>query len=256
MKIKLIILLLLISTTSLAGDLLTIVEDPNTQWYDHKTLPEVFESEGRLYRVGNNIGPEGEDPTGSPNNEFPWLHTGGLDHCGSEVAVRRALSVPKGKWIELYQATGNAAEKAPEGSEFPSNFPFSRISGTYPVGTTAIEFMYDKIRLFEVRQRTKTKNGWVTDVKEYGAKPKGYVQVNNCVDCHNDIGRHPEDIDIERAVEGIKDRQWYGTVRGLEKDGPIHWHPWVTHTESQRDRGIKPTIRRSVRHFVRWKNGS
>ena len=212
------------------------VED-NIEWYDD--LPAVYQNGKKIYPVGYNVAaydPETGrkiDPTGTANNENPWLHTGGTDDCGSELHIRRQIIVPAGKWIEL--------EWVKRTIDAPQELEIEYVAGTYPPGTKVSEFFYDGTRHFETRVRLKTNRMWITTHDQHGAKPKGYRPVDNCTECHEDIGKHSFELDSAR--------EWYGTVRGLERDGPIRWHPFAKWGRG----GEKPEIRKEVRNFVRWK---
>ena len=117
------------------------------------------------------------------------------------------------------------------------------VGGEYPAGFVSAEFMFDGIRLFEVRARIKRgPDDWHTQQHEIGPKPLGYKPVDNCVECHEDIGKHSFAIDPKR--------DWYGVVRGLERGGPIHWHPF----QGASNAGDKPRIRDAVKRFVRWRS--
>ncbi|MDB4489935.1 hypothetical protein N9045_00315 [bacterium] len=210
--------------------------DTRTYWYDKESLPEAYQSNGggpvRLYKLGYNIAGV-LDKTGSANNELPWLHTGGLDDCENSY-VKRMLWLPKNKKIVLNKKNGKIMGGQRNGLEY------SFIAGEYPIGTVSAEFLYDGDRLFEARSRVKNEQGWTTFQFEYGDKPVGYIHVSSCIECHEDIGKHSFELDAKR--------DWYGTVRGLEPGGPIHWHPWDT---SKVDGvGTTPKIRHDVRGMV------
>lgn len=208
--------------------------DPHIIWYSPETLPECYESSGNLYALDYNLAGS-LDRTGSANNEKPWRHTGGLDDCN--IQIKRCLKIPAGTWIEL------RTEQRRVTSGKIRKLPYSVIVGDYPVGTVAEEYLYENNALFEIRTRIKTADGWQASLQEFGAKPIGYNAVNDCKSCHEDIGKHSFELD--------GNRDWYGTIRGLEPHGPIHWHPWVT--DNLGGSGIRPVIRREVQHFVRWK---
>lgn len=215
-------------------------KDPRAIWYSKETLPRVYEASGRLFGVGYNLAGS-LDRTGSANNENPWLNTGGLDHVGGSVTIKRMLWIPPGQHITLHRK-----HKTVRGG--PKNgLDFSHVFGVFPVGTVSAEFIYDGNRLFEMRARVKTRDGWLTEQEEYGVKPAGYVAVENCTDCHKDIGKHSFQL---RDRTGRFDRDWYGTVRGLEPGGPIHWHPWDA--RGVWGQGSPMRIRADCQSFVRW----
>ena len=201
---------------------------PGAMEYTH--LPRVWEGEfHKLRPIGLNTSAL-PDPSGSPNNEYPWRHAGGTDRM-KNVKHRRVIVFPKNGtvdvWPDKYRTT------LPNGVIWAS---LTRVSGRFPVGTRVAEYMYHKGRLFEYREREKVGDGdWSTEQISVGERPPGYVEVDNCVECHEDIGTHAKQLD--------PNRHWYGTVRGLEVGGPIHWHPW---TRSQRH-----TVREELAHLVR-----
>lgn len=218
--------------------LAAVIRDDRTLWYDADSLPGCYQSDNGLLAVGYNPAtfPGQEDATGSANNESPWRHTGGLDACGPSVTARRLLWIPAGEKIKLRTETRVITTTKRRGIRF------NRVRGWYPIGTVSAELLLDGRRVFEVRERRKTRGGWVTDQIEFGRKPFGYKAVDNCTDCHEDIGKHSFMLDA--------DRDWYGVVRGLEPDGPIHFHPWDT--TGLGGAGIPLRIREDVRHFVEW----
>jgi hypothetical protein len=212
-----------------------LAKDPRTYWYTEESLPEVYESSGTLYPVGYNLAGR-LDRTGSANNERPWLHTGGLDRCGPEVNVKRMLWIPPNTKIKIWNEARTLVGGQRNGLDYTLHV------GKFPVGTVSAEFIYDGVRMFEARSRTKTEDGWEFDQQEWGEKPKGYVAVNSCTKCHEDIGKH------SFALDGVRD--WYGTVRGLEPNGPIHWHPWDARGVT--GAGRKPVIREDVKQLVEF----
>lgn len=221
------------------GDwLFDLSKDTRVYWYDKDSLPQAYQSSGsgpvRLFKLGYNIAGN-LDKTGTANNEHPWRHTGGLDNCNS-VKVKRMLYVPVNKKIKL-----RTVHSKIEGGK-RNGLKYSRIAGEYPEGTVVAEFLYEHDRLFEARARMKKKNDWKTFQYEYGNKPKGYIHVDSCVECHEDIGKHSFELD--------EVRDWYGTVRGLEPGGPIHWHPWQT--DKVGGLGTIPKLRSDVKDIVEY----
>lgn len=235
-----LVLLTLAADPSLAD----VIRDDRTYWYDRETLPGCYVEVGSLLPLGYNTAtfPGQEDATGSANNEHPWLHTGGLDDCGPEVTVKRLLWLPPRQKIRLrmeWREVRRGHDRGPR---------YLRIQGDFPVGTVSAELLYDADRLFEVRERRKHNDGWFSGILDFGHKPQGYSTVDNCVDCHADIGKHSTLIDY--------DRDWYGVIRGLEKDGPIHFHPFDVSGFKRGDVRLPVRIRSEVRHFVVWEDGS
>lgn len=231
-------------------DLFELYKDPRTYKYNKATLTPVFESSfwngnrltTQLFKLGANPN-SSLDRTGSANNENPWLHTGGIDKVRNSV-IKRMLWVPEGKKIKLYRETKRNLRRADGGIHDNK----SRIAGVYPIGTVSAEFMYEGDRLYEVRSRKKTAaDNWETAREHYGEKPAGYVEVNNCIDCHKDIGKSSFEV-ADRF--GRTNRDWYGTVRGLEKDGPIHWHPFAVPKNFRSISQIR--IREDVKDLVEW----
>lgn len=200
---------------SASSEELTVYEaaaDPNAIWYSG--LRGVWENNDQLFAIGYNIAGGQFDPTGSANNEKPWLHNGGLDNVGPEVSVKRMLWMPPSTKIFLYPQTYRFRGGLRNG------FRFGRHNGIYPATTLAAEFHYDGQELFEIRSRRRDFDGvWETDQIDVGPKPNGYEPVDNCVECHEDIAKHSFQLDPRR--------EWYGTVRGLERHGPIAFHPWI-----------------------------
>lgn len=230
-------------------DIWEVFRDPRTKMYTKASLPPMYEMLGQLFPLGYNSAARNGvqiDPTGTPNNEYPWLHTGGLDHCEpSYVKVTRVIRIPPDTEITIRRGV--------PGFVAANRLDYSRMVGHFPVGTVCGEFLTDDGRVFETRVRYKTKDvgradDWETHQVEYGGKPAGYYAVTNCVDCHADIGKHANLLEpaTRRPL-----RDWYGTVRGLEPGGPIHWHPFVP---SASKAGAAPQIRDDVKAFVRFVN--
>ena len=93
-----------------------------------------------------------------------------------------------------------------------------------------------------IRSRQKVKGEWIVNEEILGKLPKKYASVQSCTDCHEDIGTPSSDIDPKR--------DWYGTIRGLEKNGPIHWHPYIW--PADRNGFATAKIRNEVKHLVEW----
>lgn len=221
--------------------LFKLSRDPRSQWYDRTTLPEVVDSDCKIYPLGYNIAGR-LDPTGTANNESPWNTTSGVEKCGPSVTIRRMLWTPEGKHIELW------VDRRKIRGGIRDGLAYSRIAGTYPEGTVAAQWMFDGVRLFEARALKKIGYElWESSRYEFGRKPTGYVEPQECSKCHEDIGKHSMLLDPRR--------DWYSVVRGLERHGPIHWHPWDT-SQLRDGRKIVPQIRQSVRSFVRWREGA
>lgn len=217
-----------------------IVKDKRTFWYTKRSLPRVTQVEGSLFPQGYNMAAE-PDPSGSPNNEHPWRHTGGLDNVGAGVQVWRLLWLPPGRRIVLYNERGIVPARG--------MLPYRRVAGVYPNGSVSAELMYDKGSMFEVRVRRKTEGSWSGEQYEHGPKPRGYVAVKNCTDCHKDVGRHAMAMDPRR--------DWYGAVSGMEKDGPIHWHPFDGDMVRRRGAAGSPVkFRQGIERFVKFDNRS
>lgn len=193
--------------------------------YRYDNLPRVQTSMS-VYSIDHDIS-GGADPIGNGGmrREFPWHHSGGLHNCDN-ITFKRVISVPKGKWIELYNDYW---------------YRDRVVKAEYPIGTIVAERMYYKGRWFETRSRTKLRsNYWEPAQYDSGWKPPGYEYVDNCSDCHSDAGKHSREVRPDRD-------HWYGTG-GLEEHGPLRFHPWVV------PEIYGPyVIRNDVRHFVKWK---
>ena len=88
-----------------------------------------------------------EDAIGSPNNEEPWKNTAGLPE---QYRTLKALILPKTGDIEVW--VGRDGEH--------SRRVHDLVQWKYPVGTTFLEFMYQKFSddtemVFNIRKRTK-----------------------------------------------------------------------------------------------------
>jgi len=146
--------------------------------------------------------------TGSPNNESPWRHPGGTDAIVNRLTKRTGYLIP-GKvkvWRESRMVPGQKVGQTGRGDRRVIHW-----AGTYPVGSAAAEFLSVDGTLRAVRVRTKTAEGWIGEQVEVAPFPSGYEAPSSCVDCHEDIGRHANEIDDHQ--------EWYFTVRGLEKGG-------------------------------------
>jgi len=205
--------------------------DPRSIWYSHATLPPVYERSGTLHHVGHN---PTNDKSGSANNEHPWLHTGGFDLVDpAKVTVKRMLWLPPKTKIRLRKMSGTTIQG-----------PYTRIAGTFPEGTLVAEFILDGTSLAMARSRQKVKGQWVTDEIVHKDYPARYQVIDSCVECHEDIGQHSVDIDNSRT--------WAGTIRGLERGGPIHWHPFSW--PSSRTESIPLAIRPAVKDLIEWED--
>ncbi len=214
---------ILIATAATSITLTEALADNRTYVYDDVIAPQVIQDDhgflwpkmhvfaGRTYD-GANV---------NPNRTKPWLTNGGLDnvrHTG-----KRILWIPEGTKIKL--RTRRAV--------FPrSRKSVRRTYGWFPNGSLVAEFLYHDGRLFEIRSRKKTDGTWAEDEQITYFRPPGYQSVNNCVDCHRDIGGHAAG--------------WAATVSGLERDGPKAFTPFVV------GNGVRPVIRDDVKHLVEW----
>jgi hypothetical protein len=223
-------------------------EDERTYWYNKETLPECYISPvngvPKLFGLGFNIAAPGLDRTGSANNEHRWLHAAGMDNV-REHRAERFIWLPEDTWIELYRYTSTVQSETG-----PSRFNGMRhngVGGTYPIGTLVAELVYAKDELFEMRHRRKVgRDEWETGRERFSEVPVGYAEIDNCVRCHEDVGKHSMTVDGQR--------EWYGYVRGLEKGGPIHFYPYDFSGVVRNPRyGSGIRIRDDVKNFVRWK---
>lgn len=211
--------------------------DPRSYKYDSFNFRSVAEDDfGKLWAIGYNIAGRGNDRTGSPNNEHPWLHNGGTDNVKG-LTVRRVLWIPPGEKIRLRTRRHRVRS---------IGLPYARTWGDYPDRTLSVEYLLDdKGKLFEIRSRRRVQGKWEAEQIEVGEPPKGYVSVDSCTDCHSDIGKHARQLD--------RRREWYTTVRGLEVGGPIAFHPWEW-KRVYRGFGIShnKVVRNDVKHLVEW----
>ena len=91
------------------------------------------------------------------------------------------------------------------------------------------------------RYRQKETAGWCAGQIDLGPMPAGYLEVSDCTKCHEDIGKHANEIDDQQ--------EWYTTVTGLEKDGPFAF-PLLVLTGNGRDG--KGMINPAVEHLLEW----
>lgn len=135
----------------------------NAVIYDDDILPNVFfdptvnQSPGnwtdatQMVRHNPDHTISAEDSKGSPNNEEPWLNTGGLPRTYRKV---NALILPENGAIQVW--TGPDSEE--------SRRLRSTLYWEFPVGTIVLEFMYQRFSdgtesVFNVRQRVKNREG-------------------------------------------------------------------------------------------------
>lgn len=210
---------------------------PRTYWYDRQSLPRLnVDTSGKVFRHGFDVS-LGRDPkrTGAPNNEKPWLHPGGFDNVRGVTVVRGMLMPPNRKMrVSLIQR--RAAGRVVRNWET-----------RFPAGTSVVEFINVPNGYRVVRRRTKAgENDWDTAEYETGRRPPGYVEVANCTDCHEDIGKHAWELD--------RNRDWYTFVAtASEPGGPMHFHPFdaskVTGTAP-----VWPTINPELVHLVEFED--
>jgi hypothetical protein len=187
-----------------------VMFSPQTFWYDKQTLPRVYQHDNQLWPLGYNVSGT-LDRSGSPNNEKPWLHTGGMDDV-KEGNVKRFYWSPPGTKVRIWRTYGSVFDQ--RGVE---HLGITKWVGEFPVGAIVGEILLDGQRDFEVRARRKTGRGeWEHFQFERGPKPKGYVSVNSCIECHRDVTKEANELDGKR--------DWYGQVGSLEQHGPIHLH--------------------------------
>jgi hypothetical protein len=188
----------------------SVMFGPQTFWYDQQSLPRVYQHDNLLWPIGYNVAGN-LDRSGTPNNEKPWLHTGGMDDVKAG-AVRRFYWSPPGQKVKIWQKYGSVFDA--KGAE---HLGITKWVGEFPIGAIVGEVLMDGKRDFEVRARRKVAQGeWEHFQFDKGAKPAGYVSVNNCVDCHQDVTKDAQELD--------GNRDWYGQVGSLEQHGPIHLH--------------------------------
>ncbi len=221
------VVLLALAFTQVDARIVNAANDPNTFWYDDSSLPQVFQSNERLFRKGYNLAGR-LDKTGSPNNESPWFHTGGTD--GMDVTVRRFVWLPPGKKIAMKFANGTTPVKPIRPGQ---------LTWTYPEGSVVGEVISD----FEIRARIKGIDNWETFAISRGKPPALYKRPDNCIQCHEDVGRH--------AFTITREREWYGYVRG--SDGIFTLHPFDGHAvHNGHDIGMPFKFSDKTRHLFQW----
>lgn len=212
-KIILLIMTVLGADNCMAQDLswidkpiLKVINDPDTIWYDglYKTFPD----HNHLISVGYNLAGN-LDKTGSANNEQPWMNTSGMESAPTSACIRRFIYIPgkiKMSFAEVNFKSGSR--------NMTKSYPY----GVYPNGTIAGQIFCEGLRPFAIRvlQKENSFHGF----ERTNDPPDWYKSPQNCIDCHSDIHKHAFEIDSVR--------DWYGTVRGLEIGGPIHFHPYDT----------------------------
>ena len=186
------------------------MESPDTFWYDKHTLPRVTQHDNRLWPLGYNLSAT-NDRSGTPNNEKPWLHTGGMDNVKGAF-VKRFYWSPMGEKVKIWRTTGSVRD-----NRGTTHLGITKWVGEFPINAIVGEVLMEGNRDFEIRARRKIAPGkWEHFQFENGRKPAGYEPVSNCVDCHSDVTKDANELDGSR--------DWYGQVSSLEKGGPIHLH--------------------------------
>lgn len=225
------------------AEVVQALKSPATIWVD-RSLPgsrvqyQIAE-DGSLqsaYELGYNMAANKHlSRTGSPNNEAPWLNSGGFDDC--DVSVISAYHVP-GKIRVKKRRVEVPAFRNPK-----ATLSVRKWLGEYPVGTVAAEFVRDNQtqQVVALRYRQKETAGWCAGQIDLGPMPAGYLEVSDCTKCHEDIGKHANEIDDQQ--------EWYTTVTGLEKDGPFAF-PLLVLTGNGRDG--KGMINPAVEHLLEW----
>lgn len=118
-------------------------------------------------------------PELNPNRIFPWRVPGGLDHAAGWVSIK-AASIPSAvkSWQE--QVAVPAAR-----------LPLPKRRWAFPEGTVFVELLAQGGRLFELRSRTKTADGWLSRVEfeDKSARPAYYHGAGfACSRCHAHAG--------------------------------------------------------------------
>lgn len=209
------------------------IRDGRSYWYNDKNVPRVFLDDfARIYPATYKL--DSRTKAGNPNNQAPWKTNGGLDNV--RHTSQRLLWIPPGKKIKLRTRNRPVA--------FRTKKRFRWTGGNYPNSSYVAEFMYSNGRLFEIRSRHKVQGKWEVDEQfTIGDHPKGYKAVDNCKDCHSDIGKNAQQL----RNRGVNYR--YGTISGLEVGGPIRFHPWKIRSNRV---GYRTEIRDDVKHLVEW----
>lgn len=216
------------------------IKSPDSIWTSNQDTSQwQLKSDGSLmsvYRVGYNMALNKHlTETGSPNNEHPWRHSGGFDDC--DVSVLQMYHVP-GK-IRVRRVK----EEVPG---FRANsLSTAKWIGEYPENTVAAEFVRDNKTksVVALRYRLKSEGDWITEQVDLGPMPANYQRVNNCVDCHEDITKHANELDSTQ--------EWYTTVRGLEPGGPFNF-PLVVRSGNGMDG--KGSINPAIAHLLSFEN--
>jgi len=145
-------------------------------------IPPVYQwrSEG--------VAPVGHNPSqvhrfGTPNNHHPWLHPAGFDNVEG-VSFRRFLWLPDGKKIRLYMGRVNAPGLNGGGWE--------TVKWEYPAGAVRVEVaeVAEKPILIRARIHDGTSDEETRQYQLVRQMPAGYVEPDNCTNCHEDEGVH------------------------------------------------------------------
>lgn len=196
------------------AEIMNALRSGRTVWLDRTKTPavqlQVFPG-GRIdtYPVGYNMAANKHlSRTGSPNNEAPWLHSGGFDNVDAKIMA--AYFLPGKVRIKREEFDAPAFRKEAD------SLSAARLVGEYPVGTVAAEFVVtdNLVRCLRYRHKEQA-SGWCEAQIDFGPMPDGYREVANCTDCHRDITKHANEIDASQ--------EWYTTVRGLEPGGPFNF---------------------------------
>ena len=119
-------------------------------------------------------------PFMNPNNQFPWVVSGGL-HESTGWKSRGAVALPEGGKVTVWQAP----------QEIGASRRQWKVRWAWPVGTTFADVLSTDKGVFEVRTLTKGKDGWEPDVayKDMTKAPANYTGPRkNCVTCHSGEG--------------------------------------------------------------------
>ena len=116
----------------------------------------------------------------NPNSQFPWAVPGGLHNAKGWTSIL-AIAIPDGKKIQVWR----------EPARVPNSQPIPMVKWRFPDGTILIDILVSNGRTFEIRQREKFGNKWVSDllVKARDDGPHGFARPDRaCVDCHRLAG--------------------------------------------------------------------
>ena len=156
------------------------------------------------------------DPMATMGNQAKWRSSGGFQNVKGHTS-KKLYYIPRRARVRRIMTRVAPSPWLQDGDLGPHNYgcEYEKVVGAHQDGAVAVALHVVNGESKCVRTRMKMDGEWEAYEDWLAEKPPGYLAPANCVDCHNDIGKHWNNPEFAH----LNHKEGYGWVPGLEPGG-------------------------------------